>query len=153
MPKTVAGHGSDPKPPSPKVRRAIEALLHGEAKTQREAAEIAGMNRQALCTALKRPLTAQYVQQQIKQRISTVGALKAAGSLEHLSVNAESEAVRADVSKHLLAIGGVKPTADRRPGESSGIVVNINLSSLSGAEGVHMRDVTPQVIEITGEEQ
>jgi len=136
MPRNPDGSGSDPKPPSAKVKRAIDAMLNGHAKSQRQAAAMVGLTPQALNRALQKPHIQEFIRKHVDQRIRTVGFLKAANTLEHLAANAQSEYVKADVSKHMLAIAGVKPTAERGTGGGGGLVVQINLPGQIGAQSV-----------------
>ena len=103
---------SNPKPPSAKVRRAIAALLAGEARTQREASQIAGIAENNFSKALKRSTVKEWIASTIHHRISTIGAIAASRVMETLVETAESDYVRADAAKYLLGISGVKPTRD-----------------------------------------
>jgi len=67
----------------------------------------------------------------------TTGFIRAANTLNDLAANAQSEYVKADVSKHLLAINGVKPKAERSASGGGGLVVQINLPGQIGASSVH----------------
>lgn len=126
MPKNRDGSGSDLKPPSPRVMKAVNALLIGEVNTLKDAAAHVGMNPDSLSRALKKPHVAQAINQAVQVRLSTVGMVKAASVLETLLTGAKSEYVRMDSAKHILAVNGVKPTAQGSGQMNRGLVVQIN---------------------------
>lgn len=101
------------KPLSKKMWGAIDLLISGAAKTQGEAAKKAGVTREALNKALNNPNHTPAIQERVNQRIRSAGMVIAAGSLQSLAQSANSEAVQADVSKHILSIGGVNPARGR----------------------------------------
>jgi hypothetical protein len=120
-----------PRPPSKKVLQAIDLLISGECETQGAAAEKVGMTREALNRALNRPHVTDVIASKVNKRFRTIGLMKSAAALEHLAHKANSESVRKDASAHLLAIAGVKPTHDKSPAESGGIVLNVVLNGQS----------------------
>lgn len=114
-----------PRPVHKKTRDAIEAMLSGAAKTQKDAADLVGMSESGLCRALQKPQVKEFVAGEIKKRLSTVGAIKSAATLERLAEQATSEYVQADASKHILGIAGVSPAGDRAIGGGGGVVFNL----------------------------
>src|SRR4051812_7438214 len=68
---------------SPRVQRAIELLVTGEAPTITAAAAAVGMVREALSKALNKPHVATYMQERI-QRSLKVSAVKAVARLDAL---------------------------------------------------------------------
>lgn len=122
------------KPLSKKMWGAIDLLISGAAKTQGEAAKKAGVTREALNKALNNPNHTPEIQARVNQRIRSAGLVIAAGSLQSLAQSANSEAVQADVSKHILSIGGVSPS---RSGShvAGSITLNISMSGEAKAPG------------------
>jgi len=117
------------RPVSKKTRTAIEALLTGRARTQGEAAEIAGMDRTSLVRALKKPNATATINDMIRERVGTYGFLMASATAERLMQHAESEYVQADIAKTILAVNGVKPTQDRAQSAGQGISLTIVMRS------------------------
>ena len=139
----MADHVIQHQPPSTKVKRAIAALFSGEAKTQKEAAEIAGMWAPHLSKALTRPTVREYITSNVTHRLSTIGLMAASRVVEALVETAESEYVRADLAKWLLALNGVKPASDRSTTNVGNVSLTINL-------GTNQLEVgKQQVIDIT----
>ena len=95
-----------------KLADAIEALLTGEAKTQVEAAAIAGMNRSQLCRALKKPHVLSYIDQQIDKSFGGPGKLAAASRMLRL-VDAGSEQIAFNAADRVLRIAGVDSKSER----------------------------------------
>ena len=144
MEKPAISGPQEVRPPSLKVRRAIAALLAGEAKTQREASEIAGIAETNFSKALKKASVKDWIASTIKHRISTVGAIAASRVMDALVETAESEYVRADAAKYLLGIAGVKPSNERST-SSQGLQLTIVMGhdrlELGKPEPI---DITPQ---------
>lgn len=127
MPRNRNGSGSE-KRITPRLERAVQALIDGEADTNPKAAEIAGLNERSFRKALNKPHVQEFIRSRIRSRFSTVTAIKAARVVDHLQA-AESEYVRLDAAKHALAIAGVKPSADGAGGGAAGgLVINLNLN-------------------------
>lgn len=120
--------------PSKKVKDAIELLLSGECIHQKDAAQKVGMAPESLCKALKRPNVKRLIQQRVNQRVSSLGLLTATATLERLARAANSETVQADVSKHIQAIAGVKPTRDGSSQGSGGITLNVVLNGVADTQ-------------------
>ena len=104
---------------SPRIRRAIDALVFGEAKTQKEAARIAGLNNEHLCRELKKPQIEAFYAQRV--RLLMRRAQMRAGSRIVSLLDAASEHVSLDASKHVLAIAGIAP-----PQSSNSVNISIN---------------------------
>jgi hypothetical protein len=92
---------------SPRVRRAIELIVTGECKTQKAAAEQVGITPEHLCHELKKPQAEVFYEQRSRETISRA-KMRASRRLEEL-LDASSEHVSLDASKHVLAIAGIKP--------------------------------------------
>lgn len=131
---------------SNKVRRAIGALLSGEAKTQKAAAEIAGITEPHMSRILKSDKIKKYLADEVKGRMTTIGLALASRVTEALVETAESEYVRADLAKHIMGIAGVKPERD----VATTNVGSVHLTVLMGDDRVTLAATdTRQVIDIT----
>jgi hypothetical protein len=136
---------TDPKPVRerriPKrIAEAVRLLLTGECKTQKAAAERVGMNETYLSEALRKPHVQVFIERRTRETIAN-GTLRASARLVEL-IDSASEHVSADVSKHMLAIAGIKPTAE------PAALVNINIRAgyvidLSDDPPAKVIDVTP----------
>jgi hypothetical protein len=118
---------ADPKPVrerrvSPRIAEAVRLLLTGECKTQKAAAERAGMNETYLSGALRKPHVQVFIARRVRETISN-GTMRASARLVEL-IDAGSEHVSADVSKHMLAIAGIKPATQPS--------VNLNIEMRAG---------------------
>jgi hypothetical protein len=123
---------------SPRIAEAIRLLLTGECKTHKAAAERVRMNYTHLCEALRKPHVRVFIERRIRETIAN-GTMRASAKLVEL-IDAESEHVAADVSKHMLAIAGIKPAAD------STTLVNINFRA---GYVIDLSDDPPKVIDVT----
>ena len=108
--------------------------------SQREAAKQAGMSETYLSAALRKPEIQVFIARKMRETIA-IGGLRASARLVEL-IDAGSEHVSADVSKHTLAIAGIKPTADAQ------VSVNIDIKAgyvidLSEGERRPTIDVSP----------
>jgi hypothetical protein len=95
---------------SKRLAEAVRLLLTGEVKTQKAAAERVGMNETYLSEALRKPHIRVFVDRRVRESIAK-GTMRASARLLEL-VDAGSEHVSLDASKHLLAIEGIKPAAE-----------------------------------------
>jgi hypothetical protein len=136
---------TEPKPArerrvSKRIAEVVRLLLTGECRTQKAAAERVGMNETYLSEALRKPHVRVFIERRTRETIAN-GTLRASARLVEL-VDADSEHVSADVSKHMLAIAGIKPTAEPTS------LVNINIRAgyvidLSDDPPQKLVDVTP----------
>jgi hypothetical protein len=120
----------------PRVKRAIEALVTGEVKLQKEAAKLVGLSDTYLCGALKKPAAEAFYARRSREIIR--GATMRASARAVQLLDAASEHVSADMTKHLLAINGIKPA------ESSQVSVNVAISPGYVIDLRDPRDVTPR---------
>ena len=90
---------------SPRVRQAIESILNGTARSQRQAARECGLSEEHLCRALKKPQVRAFYERRTQTLASAIP--KAAGVLVHLMENGQSEHVRKDVATHILSSAGI----------------------------------------------
>jgi hypothetical protein len=101
---------SKPRQIGRKMRHALELLITGECKTIKAAAERVGMSREHLSRMMGEPHIEAFIAQRTRKTIAA-GVMRAtARSIELL--DAESEHVSADMAKHIMAIGGIKPHSD-----------------------------------------
>jgi hypothetical protein len=116
----------DPKPARKgrisKRMKQVLTLLATKGMTQRDAAKHVGMSETYLSTALKKPEIQAFISQRVRQSIA-VGTLRAGERLLDL-LDAGSEHVSLDASKHVLGIAGIKPDADA--------AVNVNIEVKAG---------------------
>jgi hypothetical protein len=108
---------------SPKVRRAIEAMASGEAKTQQAAAEMAGMTPRALSQALKRPAVDAYRVEMAKHTLRTA-VPRAARRMVDLMDQDSNQLVALRASTFTLAAGA----AIMPPQTAPNIHINNNVS-------------------------
>jgi hypothetical protein len=129
---------------SPRIAEAVRLILTGEVRTQKAAAERVGMNAGHLSEALRKPHVRVFIERRTRETIAN-GTLRASARLVEL-IDASSEHVSADVSKHMLAIAGIKPTATPMTN------VNINIQAgyvidLSDDPPAKVINVTPNAVE------
>jgi len=93
-----------------RISEAVRLLVTGECATQKAAAERAGITPGHLCEVLKKPHVQVFIARSVRQTIAS-GAMRASARLNQL-VDAVSEHVSLDASKHILAIEGIKPAHD-----------------------------------------
>lgn len=122
IPSTAEPIDVKPKRISKRLQEAIRLMTTPECKTQKAAAEKLGMSPTYLCEALKKPEVRVFIERTARETIAN-GILRASARLIEL-IDAGSEHVSADVSKHTLAIGGVKP--------SNGAQVSVNIDVRAG---------------------
>jgi hypothetical protein len=123
---------------SKRIAEVVRLLLTGECKTQKAAAARVGMNETYLSEALRKPHIRMFVERRTRETIAN-GTLRASARLVEL-LDAGSEHVSLDASKHLLAIEGIKPSAD------PSTLVNINIKAgyvIDLSESGEIIDVTP----------
>lgn len=95
---------------SKRVAQAIELLVSGECRYQKDAAERANITPEHLCKALKKPTVRVFYERAARESIAA-GTMRASARLIGL-LDASSEHVSFDAAKHVLGIAGIKPTAD-----------------------------------------
>lgn len=100
-----------------------QALCHLATKgvNQREAAKLAGISEFHLSRELKKPQIQAFIAQKARENIQA-GVLRASARVVEL-VDASSEHVSLDASKHLLAIEGIRP-----PSDATQVSVNVGVS-------------------------
>ena len=111
-----------------KIANAIRLIETGEVKTVKAAAERVGLSREHLSISLGKPHIQAFLTQRSRQTIGA-GVLRASVRAVEL-IDAGSEHVSADMTKHVLAIEGIKPASDTQlsvnVSVSPGYVINLN---------------------------
>jgi len=104
-----------------RIAEVVHLLVTGECKTIKAAAERTGMHPNYVSGALKKPEIQVFIEQSARRTI-TNGLLRASARVNEL-IDAGSEHVSLDASKHVLAIAGIKPAADAQ------VSVNIDIKA------------------------
>jgi pantoate kinase len=104
-----------------KRMQQVIALLASKGITQREAAKQVGMSEFHLSRELKKPQIRVFMERAARQAIA-MGVLRASSRVMEL-VDAGSEHVSLDASKHVLGIAGIKPSQDAQ------VSVNIDIKA------------------------
>jgi hypothetical protein len=125
---------------SKRIAEVVRLLLTGECKTQKAAAERVGMNVTYLSEVLRKPHVRVFIERRTRETIAN-GTLRASARLVEL-LDASSEHVSFDASKHLLALNGHQPPS------GPAALVNINIQAgyvidLSDDPPAKVVDVTP----------
>src|SRR5262249_29184470 len=94
---------------SKRLQQAV-TLIGSKGITQREAANRVGMSEWHLSRELKKPHVRVFMERAARQSIA-LGVLRASNRVMEL-VDAGSEHVSLDASKHVLGIAGIKPASD-----------------------------------------
>jgi predicted HTH domain antitoxin len=104
------------------IKIAIEAMASGTARSITDAAELAGLTREALSRALKRENVKSYMLDAIRRTLG-VGAVRAAHRMRELMEGSANDMAVFQSARFLLATGaGVVPPEPRNA------AVNINLN-------------------------
>ena len=98
-----------PKRISKKVRAAIEAMVSGECKKIKDAAEKVGLARESLSRALSAPHVGDYMRQKVVRHLAIAGMRAGATKTELL--DSASEIVRDRASTFVLGLAGIAPAA------------------------------------------
>ena len=125
------------KPRAPaKVSHALDLLLSGDAKTQKAAAQAAGISPEHLNRWINKPAGRVFIALKARQAIDKA-QLPAVGTLIRL-LDAKSEHVQADIAKHISAIAGFAP-----PSNNHGVQVNVNVTPGYVVKLRHAPDAAP----------
>jgi sugar phosphate isomerase/epimerase len=128
-----------------RIRAAVEAITSGDAKTITDAAEKAGITRQHLSRELSKPHIAEYLRQKAA-RVVAIAAGRASARLVDL-IDADSEHVSFDATKHTLAIAAIKRALD------PSINFNIDVPHAGYVIDLSGRRPEPKVIDVTPTER
>jgi hypothetical protein len=110
--------GPKPAQISRKVKTALRLMQAGKAKTITAAAEQAGLTRPYLSRSIRKQAVQSWIATQVRSSL-IVGLLRSGDRVVEL-VDAQSEHVSLDASRHIQALAGL------RPAERGGPVININ---------------------------
>jgi hypothetical protein len=121
---------------SPKIAKAVNLLLTGECTTQKAAAERIGTSAAYLCTQLRKPAVEAFIARRSRETIAQ-GQMRASARLIQL-IDASSEHVSLDATKHTLAIGGIRPPDQGQVNVNVGVSVGyvIDLSGSAPQQSV-----------------
>jgi hypothetical protein len=106
---------------SRRMREFIHLVVTGECATQKAACERIGLHPGSIARELRKAHVRVFMERATRDSIAS-GMMRAGARLNEL-INASSEHVSADVSKHVLAIAGIKPAADTQ------VSVNIDIKA------------------------
>jgi hypothetical protein len=120
-PATTTPRPKTRKPP-PKVRAAIEALVTGQVRTIKAAAQKVGLTRERLSRAFSEPHNAEALRTRAAREVA-LSSGRAAARLSQL-IDSTSQRVALEATKFNLATAGIKPAADAQ--------VNVSLSVQAG---------------------
>jgi hypothetical protein len=109
------------KPP-PRVRAAIEALVTGQSRTIKAAAQKAGVSREYLSRAFSLPHNRHALTERVAREVALTSG-RAAARLGQL-LDSGSKRVDLDATKFALGVAGIKPADDAR--------VNVNIEVKAG---------------------
>lgn len=127
------------RPISKRLRKVIDLLLSGECKTQKAACERVGMHPDHVSRELAKPRIQAFIASESRKTIAR-GQMRASARLLEL-VDAASEHVSLDASKHVLAIEGIRPPDQGQVSVNVGVSVGYVID-LSGGQAAPTIDVT-----------
>jgi hypothetical protein len=116
---TPATSGAPKKRIPRRIAEVCHLLLTGECKTVKAAAKRIGMNPNYVYTALKKPEIRVFIARRARENLAA-GTMRASARLLDM-LDAKSERVVFEASRHVLAIDGIKPAAEAQ------VSVNIEL--------------------------
>jgi hypothetical protein len=96
-----------PKRISKKVRAAIDAMVSGDCKQIKEAAEKVGLARESLSRALSTPHVAEHLRQKVLRHLAIAAARAGYTKVELL--DSDSEIARDRASSFVLGLAGIQP--------------------------------------------
>ena len=129
-----------PKPAKPaRISKRMQKVLTALATkhmTQRDAAKLVGMSETYLSAALRKPEIGAFIARKSRENIQ-IGVLRASARINEL-VDASSEHVSLDASKHVLAIEGIRPPDQGQVNVNVGVSVGyvIDLSGSAPQQSV-----------------
>ena len=110
------------RPIPKKVRQAYDAIVLGDEKTITAAAAKVGLSREYLSRSLGKPHVVEFLRTKAARTVA-LAAGRASARVTEL-IDAASEHVSFDASRHVLAVAGIKPAAEPN--------VNFNLEIRAG---------------------
>ncbi|MCK1585473.1 hypothetical protein IVB03_39455 [Bradyrhizobium sp. 168] len=131
----------DKKKPIPKkVRHALNLMFRGECRDIKAAAEQAKLSREHLSRSLRMPHVQAFIASESRKTIAQ-HAIRAAARMGEL-VDASSEHVSLDASKHVLAIEGIRPPDQSQVNVNVGVSVGYVIDLTAGQAQPPTIDVT-----------
>jgi hypothetical protein len=124
---------SGKEPRISKRMRKVLTLLATRGMTQREAAKRGGMSETYLSTALRKPEIGAFIARESRRNIQ-ISAWRASNRIAEL-VDASSEHVSLDASKHVLAIEGIRPPDQGQVSVNVGVSVGYVIDLSGSAPG------------------
>jgi hypothetical protein len=123
VPSTTTAPAAPVKEPriSRRIQQGVAVLLSGECTTLKAAAQRVGLSYWHFVRELKKPHIRVFAEHEARKNL-TAGTLRASARLIEL-LDAGSEHVSFDASKHVLALAGIKPAADAQ------VAVNIDIKA------------------------
>jgi hypothetical protein len=94
---------------SKKVRSGIEAMVSGQCKTIKDAAEKAGLSREHFTRELAKPHIAEYLRQKVLRNLAIAAAR--AGAVKGELLDSENEMVRDRASTFVLGLADIAPAS------------------------------------------
>jgi hypothetical protein len=94
---------------SKRVRGAIDAMVSGDAKTIREAAEKVGLARESLSRALSTPHVAEHLRMKVLRFLAMVAAR--AGAVKVDLLDSDNAIARDRASSFVLGLAGIAPAS------------------------------------------
>ena len=107
---------------SKKLRAAIDAMVNGDCKSIREAAEKVGLVRESLSRALSKPHVAQHLREKVLRHLAIAAAR--AGSTKVELLDSANEMVRDRASTFVLGLADIQPATNPS--------VNVNIGVRAG---------------------
>ncbi len=122
------------KPITKKIRAAIDAFVHGDAKDITAAAKAAGLSRSHLSRELGRPHIAKFLHDKVVRNLTINGAK--AGATKVQLLDSENEMVRDRASSFILGLTGIVPaspsTVVRSGGARAGWSIDLSEQTQAG---------------------
>jgi hypothetical protein len=107
---------------SKKVRTAIEAMVSGQCKTIKDAAEKVGLSREHFTRELSKPHIAAYMREKVLKQLAIAAAR--AGAVKGELLDSDNEMVRDRASSFVLGLAGITPATTP--------ALNVNLEVRAG---------------------
>jgi hypothetical protein len=145
----VAQQTDKPDPPkriTRKIRAAVDALVHGDAKNITEAAEKAGLSRSHLSRELGKQHITAFLRDKVLRNLAVNSAK--AGATKVQLLDSANEMVRDRASSFILGLAGISPDvaagAQRFPGSRSGYLIDLSEPQTVAGLVIHVHHQAPQ---------
>jgi hypothetical protein len=134
-----------PKRITKKIRAAVDALVHGDAKSITEAAEKAGLSRSHLSRELGKPHITAHLRDKVLRNLAVNSAK--AGATKVQLLDSANEMVRYRASSFILGLAGISPEvagAQRFPGARSGYLIDLTEPQTVAGLVIHVHHSAPK---------